>query len=70
MFFKKKNSYDIPKIKQTDFNFINLTEKFSAKNKKLINLVFLKKDPDEIFIPLNGVEYKSKNTDVLNKLLD
>ena len=52
-FSKKKNSYDIPKIKQTDFNFINLTEKFSAKNKKLINLVFKKEDPDEIFIPLN-----------------
>lgn len=52
-FSKKKNSFFIPKIKQTDFNFINLTEKLSAKSKKLINLVFKKEDPDEIFIPLN-----------------
>lgn len=52
-FSKKKNSFDVPKIKQTDFNFINLTERLSAKTKSLINKVFKKEDPHEIFIPLN-----------------
>ena len=52
-FSRKKNSFDIPKIKQTDFNFINLTEKLCAKHKILINKVFKKDDPHEIYIPLN-----------------
>ena len=52
-FSKKKNSFDIPKIKQTDFNFINLTERLCATSKHLINKVFKKEDPHEIFIPLN-----------------
>ena len=52
-FSKKKNSFDVPKIKQTDFNFINLTGHLSAKSRHLINKVFKKEDPDEIYIPLN-----------------
>ena len=52
-FSKKKNSFDVPKIKQTDFNFVNLTTRLTAKNRYLINKVFKKEDPNEIYIPLN-----------------
>ena len=44
-FSKKKNSFDVPKIKQTDFNFINLTGHLSAKSRHLINKVFKKRRP-------------------------
>ena len=49
MFFTKKNSFDVPKIKQTDFNFINLTGHLSAKSRHLINS-FLKKKTQMKFI--------------------
>ena len=52
-FSKKKNSFDVPKIKENDFNFFNLTEKLSAKNKKLGYNVFNNEDPNEIFVAIN-----------------
>ena len=52
-FSKKKNSFDVPKIKENDFNFFNLTDKLSAKNKKLGYNVFNNEDPNEIFVAIN-----------------
>ena len=52
-FSKKKNSFDVPKIKETDFNFFNLTEKLSAKNKRFGYDVFNNEDPNEIFVAIN-----------------
>jgi len=52
-FSKKKNSFDVPKIKECDFNFFNLTEKLSAKNKRLGFNIFNNEDPNEIFVAIN-----------------
>ena len=50
---KKKNSYDIPKITDKEFNFINLTERLVAKNKNLGLAAFQNDDPNEIFVAIN-----------------
>lgn len=52
-FSKKKNSFDVPKIKECDFNFFNLTDKLSAKNKRLGFNIFNNEDPNEIFVSIN-----------------
>jgi hypothetical protein len=50
---KKKNSYDIPKIKETAFNIIQITNKLTAKNKDAGYKIFKNEDPREIFIAIN-----------------
>jgi hypothetical protein len=63
---KKKSSYDIPKIQESDFNFFNLTNKLLAKNKKYGRQSFRNEDPSEIFIAINELSWninsKIKNT--------
>lgn len=67
---KKKNSYDIPKIKESDFDFFNLTNKLSAKNKKLGQQCFKNEDPNEIFIAINELSWNinKKIKDTVNAI--
>jgi hypothetical protein len=67
---KKKNSYDIPKINESDFDFFNLTNKLLAKNKKLGQLSFKNEDPSEIFIAINELSWNinSKIKDTINAI--
>jgi len=67
---KKKNSYDIPKIKESEFDFFNLTNKLSAKNKKLGQQCFKNEDPNEIFIAINELSWNinKKIKDTVNAI--
>jgi len=58
---KKKNSFDIPKINETDFDFFNLTNKLSAKNKKHGRQSFKNEDPSEIFVAINELAWNISN---------
>ena len=71
---KKKNSYDVPKIKESDFDFFSLTEKLSAKNKRLGYTVFKNEDPNEIFVAINefawNIHHKIKDNYKANYWLE
>lgn len=54
---KKKNSFDIPKLVDSDFDFFNLSSKLSAKNKKFGSQSFKNEDPSEIFIAINELAW-------------
>tara|TARA_B100000795_G_scaffold26710_1_gene17723 strand:+ start:8119 stop:9174 length:1056 start_codon:yes stop_codon:yes gene_type:complete len=53
----KKNTYDVPKIQESDFDFFYLTNKLSAKNKKFGRQSFKNEDPSEIFIAINELSW-------------
>ncbi len=63
---KKKNSYDPPKIKETEFNSVNLTHKLKAPSVDYANKIFKKDDPKELFISINelawNIDKKNKNS--------
>ena len=61
---KKKNSYDVPKIDESSFNMLNLTDKLIAKNKMFGERVFRHEDPKEIFIAVNEFAWNIKNKDM------
>ena len=73
-FSKKKNSYDVPKVKETDFDFFSLTNKLSAKNKKLGYNIFKNDDPNEIFVAVNefawNIHHKIKDNYKANYWLE
>lgn len=54
---KRKNSYDPPKIKDTEYNSINLTHKLKAPSVDYANKIFKKDDPKELFISINELAW-------------
>ena len=50
---KKKNSFDIPKLKDEDYDVTIISTKLEAKNIKYAHKIFLKEDPKELFISIN-----------------
>lgn len=61
VFSNKKHSYDVHKIKASDFDLTEI--KFRLKADKLIygNSVFMKDDPKELFISVNELAYSISN---------
>ena len=53
LFFSKKNSFDIPKLKDEDYDVTIISGKLEAKNIKYGNKIFMKEDPKELFISMN-----------------
>ena len=50
---KKKNSFDIPKMKDDDYDVTIISTKLEAKTIKYANKIFMKEDPKELFISVN-----------------
>jgi hypothetical protein len=58
---KKKNSFDPPKVKDTEFNTINLTHKLKAPTVEYGRRIFKKEDPKELFIAINELYWNIEN---------
>ena len=54
---KRKHSFDNIKIKKDDFDMTQMTDRFKAESITYAELVFLKDDPMEIFVPINELAY-------------
>jgi len=50
---KKKNSFDPPKVKESEFNTLNLTHRLKAPTVEYGRRIFKKEDPKELFIAVN-----------------
>lgn len=58
----KKHPYSSQKIKKSDFESIELTDKLKAKNVGYAKTIFKKEDPNELFIAINELIYHLKET--------
>jgi len=58
---KKKNSFDPPKVKQDEYNTLNLTHRLKAPNVEYGRRIFKKDDPKELFIAINELYWNIEN---------
>jgi hypothetical protein len=54
---RKRHEYSIIKIKNDDFDLTYMTERFKAPDVSYAEIIFLKDDPKELFIPANEFAY-------------
>lgn len=63
---KKKNSFDVPKLTENDYDITYMTSKLEAENVFFAKKYFLKEDPNELFIAVNefswNINKKVKNS--------
>jgi hypothetical protein len=63
---KKKNSFDVPKITDKDYDLSHMHIKLEAENINYAKKFFLKEDPNELFIAINefawNINSKIKNS--------
>jgi hypothetical protein len=59
---KKKHQFSSQKIKKTDFESLELTDKLKAKSIEYAKDIFNKEDPNELFIAINELTYNLKET--------
>ena len=50
---RKKNSFDVPKIPQEEYNILRISYKLEADSLEYAKNVFHNEDPKEMFIALN-----------------
>ena len=58
----KKSSFDIPKIKDSEFMATNISNKLKADNVRFAQSVFRKEDPNELFIAINELAWNITQT--------
>ena len=58
----KKHPFSSKKLKKSEFESIELTDKFKATNVEFANIIFKKEDPKEFFIAINELVYHLQKT--------
>lgn len=58
---RKKNSFDTPKVKENEYNTLNLTHRLKAPNVEYGRRIFKKEDPKELFIAINELYWNIEN---------
>ena len=58
---KKKNSFDPPKVKEDEYNTLNLTHRLKAPTVEYARRIFKKEDPKELFIAINELYWNIEN---------
>lgn len=63
---KKKNSFDVPKLGENEYNITKMSHRLIAENINLGNKIFKKEDPKELFVAINefywNIHGKHKNS--------
>ena len=70
---KRKHSFDNIKIKKEDFDMTQMTDRFKAPTTEFAKEIFLKDDPQELYIAMNELAFNisktgKKNPKLLKKL--